>query len=139
MLVVHLIQEFTTMATTKPRATITFEPELYQSIKRLCALRGVSMSQVINEFMLPAKEILDRTSDVLQRVESVEQEAVDAFMESMLDAEGKVSTVMAELMAAMDSVQPPHSNTGVTPPTSKPTPLSGQAPSPCSKTKKGSR
>ena len=59
----HLMGECITMATTKPRITVTLDEGVYETLKGLSDLQGVSMSSIVSELL--------RTVDPVQRKEAV--------------------------------------------------------------------
>lgn len=74
------------MATVKPRITITLDPHRYELLRRMSALRGVSMSTVISELFEAVSEPMERLcvlSEAVKRGPSLIDRGLQATMRTV--------------------------------------------------------
>lgn len=127
------------MPTIKPRINLTVSQDTYDLLTELAVLQGASRASIVNDLLeasLPALErALTGLSALHERQRLLEQEAADLarmdrdqMMLRIDDAERMLAPLLAESLGVFDKLvedskrptQPPHSNTGVTPPPSNP-------------------
>lgn len=75
------------MATSKPRITITLEPEHYAVVKRLADLQEMSMSKIITQFFGEVSPILSRVADTLEAARRASDDARAKFVRTAEVAE----------------------------------------------------
>lgn len=75
------------MATSKPRITITLEPDDHQSLQRLARAQGVPMARVLREFIHEVGPVLARLADTLEAAKKAEATAAVRFRRAAEDAE----------------------------------------------------
>lgn len=105
------------MATTKPRITLTMEPELYALYRDLAGLQGRSMSAIIVDLLDATSPVQQQVLEALRRVLSVQEEGRSEMLASLEKAQAKAEeavSVSQRIFADFLESQPPHSNTGVT-------------------------
>lgn len=119
------------MSTTKPRITITLDPEVYQLFRDFSAAQNRSMSSVISEMLKEVSPPIARALSLLnvakKAPKQVLQEMVvnfDSAADEVRHMLGGVSEVQLDLLLQelqRKSAIPPSCNTGVTTdtPTSK--------------------
>lgn len=107
------------MATTKPRITISLEPEQYALLQRLSSLKGGAKSTIITDVLGAAMPALQRTADLLEAMERAKRgDYLDDFVASLDKAEQSLAPLLAAALEQMSlplAAEPPPSNTGVTP------------------------
>jgi len=112
------------MATQKPRITITLDQEVYDTIKGLSDAQGCSMSGLVSEFLAMVNPVQQRVLSAIRKAQSLSTESKANMVSSLEAGEAQLTEMLGPLLAIMDQIsegQPPHSNTGVTPP-NPPTP-----------------
>jgi len=105
------------MATSKPRITLTMEPELYALYRELAELQGRSMSAIIVDLLDATSPVQQQVLEALRRVLSVQEEGRTDMLASLEKAQAQAEGMLSPAMAIFDEFlagQPPHSNTGVT-------------------------
>ena len=60
------------MATSKPRLSVTFEPEIYELIKTLSELQGTSMSQTVNGYFENSKQYLVEVINAMDQAQAIQ-------------------------------------------------------------------
>lgn len=75
------------MATSKPRITITLEPEHYAVVRRLADLQETSMTKVIVQFFGEVAPILSKVADSLEAARRASDEARAKFVRAAEVAE----------------------------------------------------
>lgn len=115
------------MPTAKPRLSVTLEPELYGTLSEIARIRRVSRSSVVSEYLDAASPVLERTLTILRALDArlkAARSGIDADMEeyraNLEDAEKTLAPLLASALGTLEGVEPPHSNTGVTPLTPSP-------------------
>ncbi len=109
------------MATTKPRVTVTLEQPVYDTLRSLAALQSRSISSLISETMEMVHPVNQRVLDIATRASKAQESSRESFRRSLDEAESAASQMAGDLfdmldqMGGSEDVQPPHSNTGVTP------------------------
>jgi len=119
------------MATQKPRITITLDQEVYDTIKGLSDAQGCSMSGLVSEFLAMVNPVQQRVLSAIRKAQSLSTESKANMVSSLEAGEAQLTEMLGPLLAIMDQIsegQPPHSNTGVTPP-NPPTPPNPKNPS----------
>jgi hypothetical protein len=92
------------MATTKPRLSVTLEPEIYETYARLARLQGRSMSKLASEqleFMEPA---MFKVADLLQRVEQTTEKNREIFHKAAGRVDGHMEGLFGMIEALFDGV-----------------------------------
>lgn len=113
------------MATQKPRITITLDQEVYDTIKGLSDAQGCSMSGLVSEFLAMVNPVQQRVLSAIRKAQSLSTESRVNMVSSLEASEAQLTEMLGPLLAIMDQIsegQPPHSNTGVTPPNPPTTP-----------------
>lgn len=90
------------MATTKPRITLSLDPQLYQVLRLISGAGGQSMSGIISELLetaLPTLEKMAETMLYLQRAKGVQREAV---LKAMGEAEAVLAPLVQQAGASYD-------------------------------------
>lgn len=108
------------MPAKNPRLNLTLQPELFDLIDELAALRGASRASVVVDFLEAAEPTMRNLLVSLRAFMSAQKESQDQFLLNLEEAERTLAPIVA---AALDGIetgvregaQPPHSNTGVTP------------------------
>lgn len=97
------------MPTNKPRITITLEPEMHDTLRRLAKVQGRTISAVIREYLDAVEAPLERVASVLEALqrqkEKVEGEAKgvsERIAEDATQAERGATEMLEHLMAQMD-------------------------------------
>lgn len=75
------------MATTKPRITITLEPEQHEILRRLADLQGTSMSKIVTDFLGEVTPVLLNVADTLEAAQRASLEARAKFVRTAEIAE----------------------------------------------------
>ena len=130
------------MATSKPRITITLEPQEYAVLKRLSGLNGVPMARTVSELVSLVSPVLGQIADNLKTVQDSEESVRADLLRSIEKINNRANQlhkeaglVMADLDEALTkaagadgrkrdargrargadgcAVLPPSSNTGV--------------------------
>lgn len=115
------------MATSKPRVTVTLEPDVYSTMKELAELQGRSLSSLIGELVNMVHPVQLRVLSAVKAAVTTQQEARADLLHQLESAQEEAESKIVPLLDLLDAYAqglPPHSNTGVT----HPTPL-GQTPS----------
>jgi len=71
------------MATTKPRITISLEPEQYQTLKRFSDYMSLPMSKVVTEAVVELLPALDSLASVVGMAKKLDQQAREQYRLSM--------------------------------------------------------
>ncbi len=75
------------MATTKPRITITLEPDQHDVLRRLADLQRTSMSKIVTEFLGEVRPILANVANALEAVQRASSDARAKFVRTAEVAE----------------------------------------------------
>jgi len=113
------------MATHKPRITITLEQDVYDTIRGLSEVQGVTMSGLVSDFLTMVNPVQQRVLRACQKAQALSAESRAGMVSSLESGEAQLSEMLGPLLALMDQFadgQPPHSNTGVTQPNPPTTP-----------------
>jgi len=105
------------MATQKPRITITLDQDVYDTIRGLSEVQGVTMSGLVSEFLAMVNPIQQRVLRACQKAQALNTESKASMVSSLEASEAQLTEMLGPLLALMDQLvdeQPPHSNTGVT-------------------------
>lgn len=105
------------MATQKPRITITLDQDVYDTIRGLSDVQGVTMSGLVSEFLAMVNPIQQRVLRACQKAQALNTESKANMVSSLEANEAQLTEMLGPLLALMDQLvdeQPPHSNTGVT-------------------------
>lgn len=105
------------MATQKPRITITLNQDVYDTIRGLSDVQGVTMSGLVSEFLTMVNPIQQRVLRACKKVQVLNTESKASMVSSLELGEAQLTEMLGPLLALMDQLaegQPPHSNTGVT-------------------------
>lgn len=86
------------MATTKPRITITLEPQRHELLRRLAEYQGVSMSHIVAELVESVSPVLERVCVAIENA----RKAQSGVRENLVRvAEESEKALMPHLEAAM--------------------------------------
>lgn len=105
------------MATQKPRITVTLDQDVYDTIRGLSDVQGVTMSGLVSEFLTMVNPIQQRVLRACQKAQALNAESKASMVSSLESGEAQLTEMLGPLLALMDQLadeQPPHSNTGVT-------------------------
>lgn len=105
------------MATQKPRITVTLDQDVYDTIRGLSDVQGVTMSGLVSEFLTMVNPIQQRVLRACKKVQALNTESKASMVSSLELGEAQLTEMLGPLLALMDQLaegQPPHSNTGVT-------------------------
>jgi len=105
------------MATSKPRITVTLEPDVYETIRGLAEAQGCTMSGLVSEFLSMVHPVQQRVLRAVRKAQALSVESKAGMVSSLEQAEAQMTETLGPLLALMDRIaegQPPHSNTGVT-------------------------
>jgi predicted DNA-binding ribbon-helix-helix protein len=106
-----------TMATLKPRITVTLEPEVYSTIKGLAEAQSLSMSALVSEFLTMVNPVQQRVLKAIKKAQDLDAKSKSNMVTSLELGEAQLTQMLGPLMDLFDQMaesQPPHSNTGVT-------------------------
>jgi len=108
------------MATAKPRITITLDQGVYDTLRGLSELQGVSMSSIVAELVTlidpVQKQVLETMRRALALQGSAKADFVAQLEQAQVAADAAAAPLLGLLGAYFEGTQPPHSNTGVTHP-----------------------
>lgn len=90
------------MATEKPRITITLNPHVYATLKRMSELGGQSMSSIISELLDSVHEPLMRTVAFLDAAAQAPKQVKDGLRQSFETVERELYGVVGYSVAQMD-------------------------------------
>lgn len=90
------------MATLKPRITITLTEHRHELLRRLAALRGVSMSAVVVELIETVSESLERVCVLMAAAESAPGQMQSGLKRTIQQQERRISRLMQEANAQGD-------------------------------------
>ncbi len=119
------------MATQKPRITVTLDQDVYDTIRGLSEVQGVTMSGLVSEFLTMVNPVQQRVLRACQKAQALNAESKVSMVSSLESGEAQLTEMLGPLLALMDQFadgQPPHSNTGVTT-SNPPTPPNQKNPS----------
>ena len=105
------------MATQKPRITVTLDQDVYDTIRGLSEVQGVTMSGLVSEFLTMVNPVQQRVLRACQKARALNAESRAGMVSSLESGEAQLTEMLGPLLALMDQFadgQPPHSNTGVT-------------------------
>jgi len=105
------------MATQKPRITVTLDQDVYDTIRGLSDVQGVTMSGLVSEFLAMVNPVQQRVLRACQKAQALNTESKASMVSSLEASEAQLTEMFGPLLALMDQLvdeQPPHSNTGVT-------------------------
>lgn len=105
------------MATQKPRITVTLDQDVYDTIRGLSDVQGVTMSGLVSEFLAMVNPVQQRVLRACQKAQALNAESKANMVSSLESGEAQLAEMLGPLLALMDrhvGEQPPHSNTGVT-------------------------
>lgn len=71
------------MATTKPRITISLEPEIYAALKRLAALQRRPMSTSVTELLVGLLPVVTQVIQTLEYVQKADEKAREQLREPL--------------------------------------------------------
>ena len=73
------------MATNKPRITVTLDQEVYETIRALSSLQGVTMSGMVSDLLTMTNPVQQRVLQAIQKAQLMDAES-KADMVSMLES-----------------------------------------------------
>lgn len=130
------------MPAKNPRLNLTLEPELFDLIDELAALRQVSRASVVVDFLEAAQPAMRNSVTHLRAFMAAQKDTDERFISSLEDAEKVLGPIVAAALdqlelSGLEGGQPPLSNTGVTSNISSSSECRSRAPKPSGH--KGSR
>lgn len=90
------------MATSKPRITISLEPQAYEVISRLAAANRKPMSSVVTDFLDLARPQMERMVAILEAARSAPDQARASIRKSLDRAESVLLPVLLEAIEQQD-------------------------------------
>jgi uncharacterized protein (DUF1778 family) len=120
------------MATSKPRITVTLEPEVYETISGLAEIQGRSMSSIVSELLTMVNPVQQKVLAAVQRAMNVQESSKASLISQLEKGQEEAEMAIGPLLKMLDDMGtlPPHSNTGVTnltPPANKQNENTGKA------------
>lgn len=107
-----------TMATSKPRITVTIDPAVHETLRQLSELQGVSMSSIVSDLLVTIDPVQRRVVQSLRFALSLQKNARADFASQLEAAQEQAAASALPLFELLGGcahpTQPPHSNTGVT-------------------------
>lgn len=108
------------MATDKPRITITLNPHVYATLKRMSELGGQPMSTIISELLDSVHEPFMRTVALLDAAAQAPKQVKDGLRQSFEAVEREMYGAVGYTVAQMDWLteqlgKPPAGDVGATP------------------------
>lgn len=98
------------MTTSKPRVSVTLEPDLYDDLRELAQLNGESLSAVIGGLLEAVAPTVRRVVTVGRQFQALSGEMKDEVRGRFAAAEAKISPALHDLteqaLAALDAVEP---------------------------------
>ncbi len=106
------------MATTKPRITVTLDEGVYETLRGLSDLQGVSMSSIVAELLRTVDPVQRKVLKAMRHALALQGSARADFAAQLDRANDEAEAIAMPLFEALEGFaewsQPPHSNTGVT-------------------------
>lgn len=93
------------MATTKPRITITLEPDEYAILARLAALQGSPMARIVSELLSEVTPTLKGLCDTLEAAKRADARVKAQMRQSMEAAEADLMPVAKMVLDQADMFQ----------------------------------
>lgn len=90
------------MATTKPRITISLNPHVYATIKRMSELGGQPMASIVSEMLDTVHEPLMRTVAFLEAAAEAPKQVKDGLRQSFEAVERDVYAAAGHTVAQID-------------------------------------
>lgn len=90
------------MATNKPRITVTLNPHVYASFKRMSELGGQSMSSLISELLDTIHEPFMRTVALMEAAAEAPQQVRDGLKDSFATVERDLYSMVGYTQAQID-------------------------------------
>jgi len=110
--------ECITMATSKPRITITLDPSVHYTLRQLSELQGVSMSSIVSDLLVTVDPVQRRVVETMRFALSLQENARADFASQLERAQEQTAASALPLFELLGgcapTTLPPHSNTGVT-------------------------
>jgi len=85
------------MATTKPRVSVTLDPEMYAALRELADMNGESMSAVIGGLLEVVAPTVLRVVEAGRQFQALSAEMQDQARSSFARAEQTIAPVVADL------------------------------------------
>lgn len=105
------------MATLRPRITFTPDPEVLAVLDRIAVFRGVSKSELVNEYLgyclSPLQELADALA-VLHEAQAALREDAHTIIEHVVSPQVDAARATTDFISRRRSAEPPSCNTGVT-------------------------
>lgn len=104
------------MATSKPRITVTLEPEVYDTLRSLAEVQGRSMSSIVSEFLTLAHPVQMKVLNAIRGVLSLQKQSAEDLVHQLEKGHQDAEAALVPLLKLLDQIGglPPPSNTGVT-------------------------
>jgi len=120
------------MATDKPRITITLNPHVYATLKRMSELGGQPMSSIISELLDSVHDPFMRTVALLDAAAQAPKQIRDGLRQSFEAVEREIYGTVGYTVAQMDWLidqlgKPPAGGVGSTPEGGGPTAPGGKS------------
>lgn len=92
------------MATKKPRLTITLDPALSESLRRLSELTGNSQSSLISEMLSGSGPVLEKMITVLEAAQVAKDAIKGRITRGLDDAQGKFEQALGLAFDGFDDI-----------------------------------
>ena len=92
------------MATKKPRLTITLDPDLSESLRRLSELTGNSQSSLISEMLSGSGPVLEKMITVLEAAQVAKDAIKGRITRGLDDAQGKFEQALGLAFDGFDDI-----------------------------------
>ena len=93
------------MPTSKPRVTVTLDPETYRVLHRWARLQKRSIGKVVSELLDSVIEPLDRAADLMEAAANAPDEVKRGMVEAMVSVESDVLGAYSVIQGAYDSME----------------------------------
>lgn len=90
------------MATSKPRITITIEPDDYAVLQRMARLQRRSMSRIVTELLHEVAPVLSRVADALEASEKAQEGMKAAIRQSSEQSLQDMLPLVARILGQFD-------------------------------------
>ena len=92
------------MATKKPRLTITLDPDLSESLRRLSELTGNSQSSLISEMLSGSGPVFEKMITVLEAAQVAKDAIKGRITRGLDDAQGKFEQALGLAFDGFDDI-----------------------------------
>jgi hypothetical protein len=90
------------MTTSKPRITITLDPNVYGVIRSISAASGQPMSAIVSDLLDSSVPILERMVQTFNQLRTMKETERAAVVKALADAEDVLSPMLMQVTGQMD-------------------------------------